>query len=64
MYKPLKASPEFIRDNQYNDKYIVVKEESIAKFNLHFLTCVKTYGAEYIMRYPSGLRCFIIEKIQ
>ncbi|QKN84838.1 hypothetical protein KNV05_gp117 [Vibrio phage River4] len=60
--KPLKVSPEFIRDNQYNNKYKVIKEEFSEPFNGHFLTALRAYGAEYIMRYPSGLRCFFLEK--
>ncbi len=61
LLKPLLVEPQFIRDNQYKDKYVVISE-SVGKFNEDFLAAIKEYGEEYIVKFPSGLRCFFLEK--
>ena len=56
--KPVQASPEFIRDNQYNDKYsVVTKEDDPCLFD-----CMLDYhGEARIMNFPSGRECFFCE---
>lgn len=53
--KPIQASPEFIRDNQYNENYIVItKNEYPSLFDLF----LEYHGSERLMYFPSGLECF------
>ncbi|AUR92193.1 hypothetical protein NVP1170O_080 [Vibrio phage 1.170.O._10N.261.52.C3] len=56
--KPIQASPEFIRDNQYNPNYEVVTEESAPEL---FETMVEYHGDCRVMEFPSGLKCFFSE---
>lgn len=56
--KPIQASPEFIRDNQYNPSYEVVVE-SDNKGMWDYM--VEYYGKERVMKFPSGTECFFCE---
>ncbi|CAM0047094.1 hypothetical protein VPH184E373B_0119 [Vibrio phage 184E37-3b] len=56
--KPIQASPEFIRDNQYNPKYEVLYEEDNPEI---WEYRVEYYGKERIMCFPSGRECFFSE---
>lgn len=62
MLKPMKVTPEFVRDNQYNKKYKVVKDEQVDRFNGEFKACLAKYGEEFVMKFPSGLKCFFLER--
>lgn len=55
---PIKASPEFIRDNQYSDKYRIFSE-GIEQFEFDQL--LDLHGAEFVNTWPSGLECFFCE---
>jgi hypothetical protein len=56
--KPIQASPEFIRDNQYSPSYEVIVEEDNKGLWEHM---VYYYGATLIMEFPSGKPCFFCE---
>ncbi len=56
--KPLQASPEFIRDNQYKPEYEVVVQEDNQDLWEHM---IEYYGKERIMKFPSGKECFFLE---
>lgn len=56
--KPIQASPEFIRDNQYNPNYeIVIEEDNKGLWEY----MVDYYGEGRIMNFPSGKPCFFCE---
>ena len=52
---PIQASPEFIRDNQYEDGYIVITEDY---YPVLFDAMVASFGSEMVMNFPSGRECF------
>lgn len=56
--KPLQASPEFIRDNQYKPEYEVVVQAGNQGLWKHM---VEYHGKELIMKFPSGKECFFLE---
>lgn len=53
--KPIQASPEFIRDNQYKSGYEVICRESNKDL---FEQMVEYYGECRVMQFPSGKECF------
>lgn len=52
---PIQASPEFIRDNQYNSLYEVVTQTYNKDLYEHML---EYHGVCRLMSFPNGTLCF------
>lgn len=57
---PIQASPEFIRDNQYNSLYEVVTQTYNKDLYEHML---EYHGACRLMSFPSGTLCFFCKVV-
>lgn len=59
MYAPTVVSPDFLRDNQYDDRYKIVCPD----YNpLLFQDMLDEYGSEMLSYFPSGKEVFFVIK--
>ncbi|BAV80982.1 hypothetical protein [Vibrio phage RYC] len=56
VFSLLKKSPEFVRDNQYEDKYTIISEN----WDKDDFNKLANLYPESVCEFPSGTRCFVL----